>query len=76
MIDSMANRRRDVRAILTMDANEAMDKTVFAYLGLFKRRPLLMHAIGIALLTASFVLLWNLAGLRSGQSRSPSLSRL
>jgi hypothetical protein len=59
----MGKRLHDVRAILTMDANEAMDKAALAYLRLFKGRPLMRHAVQGLMIGASFVLIWRFAGL-------------
>jgi hypothetical protein len=53
-----------VREVLTRDAEEAVDQVVVRYLRLFKKRPILMHAIGAAMVIGPFVFLWFIAGKR------------
>ena len=53
-----------IREVLTRDANEVVDQLVWRHLGLFKKRPILMHALGAAMMIGSFVFLWFIAGQR------------
>jgi hypothetical protein len=53
-----------IREVLARDANEVVDQLVWRYLRLFKKRPILMHALGAAMVIGPLVFLWFIAGQR------------
>jgi hypothetical protein len=54
-----------LRRVLAMDANEAMDRPIGAYIDLFRKHPVPMHVLGTTMTVGIFLALWLVAGGRA-----------
>jgi ABC-type nitrate/sulfonate/bicarbonate transport system permease component len=61
----MNARLERIRRILSMDANEATERVVSPYLGLFRRYPVPMHLLGSAIVIGVLAGAWFIFGGRA-----------
>jgi hypothetical protein len=54
-----------LRRVLAMDANEAIDRPIGAYIDLFRKHPIPTHLLGTAMTAGVFAALWLIAGGRA-----------
>jgi hypothetical protein len=51
--------------VLAMDANEAIDRPIAAYIDLFRKHPVPMHVLGTAMTVGILAAFWVVAGGRA-----------